>query len=367
MTLVIAGGGTAGHVLPALAVARALVVRGHPPGDIRFVGSSRGLEARLVPQAGFPITLLPGRGVARRLTPTNIGAVLGLSLATVRALRLVARWRPAVVLSVGGYASVPCAAAAVLLGVPLVLHDQNAVPGLANRLAGRFARASAVSFEATALPRAVVTGNPVRAEVLAADRTPAGRRAAREALGLPATGLVLAVFGGSLGARRINEAVVDLVRAWSPGTELTVYHVVGARDWGSRDWESPASESGPDYRAVEYEERMPLVLAAADLALCRAGGTSVAELAAVGLPSVLVPLPSAPGDHQTANAGALVQAGAAVMVADRALSADRLAAELEPLLRDPGRIEAMSKAALGFARPDAAERVAALLERHARP
>ena len=367
MTLVIAGGGTAGHVLPALAVARALVERGRSPAEIRFVGSLRGIEARLVPDAGFAVTLLPGRGVARRLTPANVGAVLGLGLAAVRALGLLARWRPAAVLCVGGYAGVPCAVAAVLLRVPLVLHDQNAVPGLANRLAGRFARASAVSFEATPLPRAVFTGNPVRAEVLAADRSPAGRRAARQALGLPAAGLVLAVFGGSLGARRINEAVAALVGAWSPRTELCVYHVVGSRDWGSRRWASQATADGVRYQAVEYEERMPLLLAAADAALCRAGGTSVAELAAVGLPSILVPLPSAPGDHQTANARALMDAGAAVMVPDHELDADRLAAELEAMLGDPARIEAMGKAALGLARPDAAERVAALLELHARP
>ncbi|MDP8976693.1 MAG: UDP-N-acetylglucosamine--N-acetylmuramyl-(pentapeptide) pyrophosphoryl-undecaprenol N-acetylglucosamine transferase, partial [Actinomycetota bacterium] len=295
-----------------------------------------------------------------------IGAVLGLGLAAVRALRLLARWRPAAVLSVGGYAGVPCAAAAVLLRVPLVLHDQNAVPGLANRLAGRFARASAVSFDGTPLPRAVVTGNPVRPEVLAADRSPDGRRAARQALGLPDTGLVLAVFGGSLGARRINEAVAALVQAWSPGIELTLYHVVGSRDWGSRSWPRQAAREGVGYQAVEYEERMPLLLAAADLALCRAGGTSVAELAAVGLPSILVPLPSAPGDHQTANARALVRAGAAVMVSDDELDANRLGAELEAILADRSRIEAMGQAALGLARPDAAERVAALVESHAR-
>jgi UDP-N-acetylglucosamine--N-acetylmuramyl-(pentapeptide) pyrophosphoryl-undecaprenol N-acetylglucosamine transferase len=289
----------------------------------------------------------------------------------VRAVRLVAGWRPAVVLAVGGYASVPCALAAALLRVPLVLHDQNAVPGLANRMAGRFARASAVSFEGTPLPRPVVTGNPVRPEVLAVDRSPSGRSAARHALGLPDRGLVLAVFGGSLGARRINEAVLALVGDWSLDVELTVYHVVGSRDWASDNWPSRTRaatprQAGPDYRAVEYEERMPLLLAAADVALCRAGGTSVAELAAVGLPSVLVPLPSAPGDHQTANAAALVRSGAAVLVPDEELTAERLAAELEPLLADPGRVEAMGKAALALARPDAAERVAALLEHHAR-
>nr|MDQ3570102.1 UDP-N-acetylglucosamine--N-acetylmuramyl-(pentapeptide) pyrophosphoryl-undecaprenol N-acetylglucosamine transferase [Actinomycetota bacterium] len=341
---VVAGGGTAGHVLPALAAAHALVARGHSADDIRFVGSSRGLEARLVPEAGFNITLLPGRGVVRRLSPANVGAVLGLSSAVAQAVRLMARWRPAVVLAVGGYASVPCAMAAALLRVPLVLHDQNAVPGLANRLAGRFARASAVSFEGTPLPRAVVTGNPVRSEVLAVDRSPGGREAARVGLDLPRTGAVVAVFGGSLGARRINEAVAALVEDWAPRVEVTVYHVVGSRDWATRDWgartrdargRQPGSGSGPPragYRAVQYEQRMPVLLAAADVAVCRAGGTSVAELAAVGLPAVLVPLPSAPGDHQSANAAALVRRGAAVVVPDEELGPGRLLAELEPLL-----------------------------------
>lgn len=364
---VVAGGGTAGHVLPALAVARALVHRGRRPEDIRFVGSSRGLEARLVEEAGFAVTLLPGRGVARRLSVENVGAVLGLTRAVARAVALLARWRPAVVLAVGGYASVPCAVAAAVLRVPLVLHDQNAVPGLANRLAGRFARASAVSFEGTPLPRAVFTGNPVRPEVLAADRSPAGRRAARQALGIDPARQVLAVFGGSLGARRINEAIIALVeRDWTPGAGLSVYHVVGSRDWGSRSWETPSGGTGVRYKAVEYEPRMPLLLASADLALCRAGGTSVAELAAVGLPSVLVPLPSAPGDHQTANAMALAERDAAVVVPDADLTPERLAAELRTLLADPSRTAAMGKAALGLARPDAADQVAALVEHHAR-
>ncbi|MGH9179971.1 MAG: UDP-N-acetylglucosamine--N-acetylmuramyl-(pentapeptide) pyrophosphoryl-undecaprenol N-acetylglucosamine transferase, partial [Acidimicrobiales bacterium] len=203
---VVAGGGTAGHVLPALAVARALVDRGHEPGTLHFVGSQRGLEARLVPEAGLPLTLLPGRGIARRLTLDNVGAAAGLARGVGQALLLMRRLRPSVVLSVGGYASVPCAVAAAALRVPLVLHEQNAVPGLANRLMGRFARSSAVAFEATPLPRAVVTGNPVRPEVAAVDRARDGARA-RVALGLPADRSVLAIFGGSLGALRLNRAV----------------------------------------------------------------------------------------------------------------------------------------------------------------
>ena len=353
---VVAGGGTAGHVLPAVAVARALVARGREPGTIRFVGSRRGVEATLVPAAGFEVTLLPGRGIARRLTWANVGAVLGLVAALWQGLVLVLRHRPAVVLSVGGYASVPCAVAAVVCRVPLVLHEQNAVPGLANRLVGRFARAAAVSYPGTRLPRAEVTGNPVREEVRAA----VDRDEARAALGLPADRLVVAAFGGSLGARSINRAVEGLAGLWSSRHDVVLYHVTGRRD-GIR---LPGSEV---YRPVEYEDRMPLLLAAADVVVCRAGGTTVAELAVVGVPSVLVPLPGAPGDHQTANAGALVRVGAAVLVPDGELDAERLAAELEPLLSSPARLAAMAAAANDIAVPDAADRVAALVERHARP
>ena len=365
---VIAGGGTAGHVLPALAVGQALVSRGRPPSAVHFVGSARGIEARLVPAAGFEVTLLPGRGIARRLTAANIGAVAGTVRAAGGALTLLARLRPRVVLVVGGYASVPCALGAALLRVPIVVHEQNAVPGLANRLAARFARASAVSFDGTDLPRAVTTGNPVRPEVLAVDRSPAGRAAAKQSLGLPEDRMVLAVFGGSLGARRINEAVSGIADGWAQRADLTVYHVVGSRDWAR--FGAPVSPPGTDgglvYRAVEYEERMPTLLAAADVAVCRAGGTSVAELAAVGLPAVFVPLPIAPNDHQTANASALVAAGAAVIVPDAELTPERLMAELGPLLEDPGRRQAMEVAGRALARPDAADRVASLMEQHAR-
>lgn len=366
---IIAGGGTAGHVLPALAVGQALVGRGHAPGSVHYVGSARGLEARLVPAAGFEVTLLPGRGIARRLTPANAGAAAGIARAAVRAVGLVARRRPRVVLVVGGYASVPCALAAAALRVPMVVHEQNAVPGLANRLAARFARASAVSFEGTDLPRAVTTGNPVRPEVLAVDRSSEGRAAARVALGLPPDRLVVAVFGGSLGARRVNEAVRGLAEAWVARADLAVYHVVGSRDWATFRPPTPSPSSldagGLLYRAVEYEERMPLLLAAADVAVCRAGGTSVAELAAVGLPAVFVPLPIAPHDHQTANASALVGAGAAVLVPDAELTPERLVAEVGPLLDDDGRREAMEAAGRALARPDAAGQVASLMELHA--
>lgn len=366
----LAGGGTAGHVVPALAVARALVARGHAPESIHFVGSARGQEAHLVPEAGFSATLLTGRGISRRLSAgalvANAGAVAGLAGAVARALVLVARSRPRAVLSVGGYASVPAAAAAVLLRRPLVLQEQNAVPGSANRLFARFAAATAVAFDGTALPRAVVTGNPLRPEIVALDRSAGGVAAARRALGLPPGAVVVAVTGGSLGSRRINEATFGLVQAWADRAGVAVRHAVGRRDWAGVQAALPQPPAGGlVYQPVEFEDRMAELLAAADVAVCRSGG-SVAELAAAGLPAVLVPLPGAPGDHQTANAAALVRAGAAVMVPDAELTAARLAAELTGLVDDPGRRASMVAAAARLGRPDAADRVADLVERHAR-
>ena len=363
----IAGGGTAGHTLPGIAIGRALVGRGHPASAIHFVGSERGSEVRLVPEAGFTLTALPGRGIQRKLTPDNIGAVIGLIRAFAKALGLIHRRRPSVVVALGGYASVACALAAVLYRIPVVVAEQNAVPGAANRVVARFARAAAVSFPGTDLPRAVVTGNPVRPEILAVDRS-RDRAAARDRLGLPEDRVVVLAFGGSLGARRINRAVTGLVERWADRTDVAVRHVVGERDWDdpSARGEEQAVTSGILYRPVRYEDDMPTALAAADVVLARAGATRVAELAVLGLPSVLVPLPIATADHQTANARGLVDLDAACLVPDAELDVDRLVAELDPLVTDGARREAMGVAALGLGRPDAADRVADLVVEHAR-
>ena len=362
---IIAGGGTAGHVVPGIAVARALVERGRDPDSIHFVGAARGIETELVPDAGFGLTVLPGRGLQRRLTWDNVAAAWGLLRALVQAIGLVRRRRPDVVLALGGFASAACALAAVLWRVPLVVADQNARAGAANRLVGRFARACAVPFADTDLPRAVVTGNPVGDAVLAVgrDRDVAG---ARHVLDLPPDRTVVVVFAGSLGSRRLNQAVYGAVDRWRDRADLAVHHVVGARDWDDR----PDVARGPVdgalvYRTVRYEDRMDLVLAAADLAVCRSGGTTVAELAVVGVPAVLVPLPIATRDHQTANAQPLVRAGAAVLVADDELDTDRLVREVDALVSG-GRLPQMGEAARALGRPDAADAVADLVERSAR-
>ncbi|CAB4916736.1 unannotated protein [freshwater metagenome] len=360
----VAGGGTAGHVLPGLAVASALVDRGHERSSIHFVGSERGLERTLVPDAGFGVTLLPGRGIQRRLTLENIAAAWGLLRAVAKGVGIVRRRRPKVVLVLGGYASIACTIGAVIWRVPIVVMEQNARGGAANRLAGRFAKACAVPFVETDLPRSVVTGNPVRAEVLAINRE-RDRVAARASLGVTGDRTFIAVVTGSLGSRKVNEAVFAAVPKWSTRTDLSIRHVIGSRDWESVQDSLPEGD-GLEYLAVRYEDHMDTVLAAADLLIGRAGGTTVAELAEVGVAGVLVPLPNAPRDHQTANAAALVRAGAAVLIPDADLDGDRLVAEVQPLLDDPSKLERMGTAAHTLAQPDAADAVAELVERHAR-
>jgi len=370
---VVAGGGTGGHVFEALAVARALCAAGHEPAEIEIMGSRRGQEAALLASAGFPLTLLPGRGIVRRMGPrdllANAGAVAGTAWATVRAWVSMAHRRPRVVVSVGGYASFPAAAAAVGWRVPLVLVNIDAVPGLVHRVLGRFAAASAVAFPNTPLPRSVVTGTPVRDEVAAVRRSPDAARRARSMLDIPQDRMTVAVFGGSLGARTINEAVATLARRWSSRRDRTVYHVTGRRGWeqGRQDGDAPTGSPADQlcYRAVPFEDRMELLYQAADVMVCRAGAVTVAELAVVGIPAVLVPLPGAPSDHQTANAGLLASAGAAVLLPDAECVGSRLESVLDELLGDRGRLEAMGTEARRLGRPDAAARVAEVVVRHA--
>lgn len=353
----VTGGGTGGHVYPALALADALVAAGHPRDAIRFVGSARGLEATAVPAAGYGIDLLPGRGLQRRLTLANVGALWGALVALVRALRIVGRRRPRVVVGVGGYASLPCVVAARLRRVPVVVHEQNAAPGLANRIAVRLGARPAVSLPGTPLPGATLVGNPVREAIARVERRPA--------TGPP---LVLA-FGGSLGARRLNEAMVELYGRWRGRDDVRVHHVAGRRDHVAvaaalEDARAPGDRVG--WTVVEYEERMDERYAEASVAVCRAGAVTVAELAAAGVPAVLVPLPGAPGDHQTRNALALVDAGAAVLVPDDECTGERVGDELDALLADPARLDRMGASARSVARPDAAARLAAMVEEAAR-
>jgi len=367
---VVTGGGTGGHVYPALAIADELVRRGHPPATIRFLGSARGLEADAVPAAGFAIDLLPGRGLLRSLRPRaiaqNLRTAADTVVAALRAFVLVRRLRPAVVVGVGGYAAAPALLAARVLRIPTVVHEQNAAPGVVNRLAVALGARAAVSLPDTALRGARLTGNPVRAAIVAGTRPDVASGAATAR---PSGARVVGVFGGSLGARRVNDATLELARRWRDRAGCTIRHVTGRRDYQRcvEEWERrPPGTDALNYELVEYEEDMAGFYRRADVVVTRAGAVTVAELAVAATPAVVVPLPGAPSDHQGANGRALAAAGAAVLVPDDRCDGARLAAELDALLGAPERLDAMRRAARSLSRPDAAAAVVDLVEEAAR-
>ena len=366
-TVLLAGGGTGGHVFPSLAVAEALRAAA-PDLAVEFVGSARGLESTLVPAAGWQLHTIEAAPLARKVSLATLRLPLILARA-VRQTRAVLAARHAVGAVVfGGYVSVPLALAARSARIPLVVHEQNAVPGVANRLAGRWAAAVALTHRGSGFGRVtpVVTGNPVRPG-LDADTIAGAKAEALATFGLEPNRTTLLVFGGSQGARRINTATVDSARRWHEPQRLQILHAAGRRDFAEIDAAWTAAREGasehdiPLVRCVDFIERMDLAYAAADAVVCRAGASTLAELTVLGLPSVLVPYPHATADHQTANARSVAEAGGARVVADEQFDAERLVAEAEPLLLDDATRGAMSAAARAFGRPDAAERVAALL------
>jgi undecaprenyldiphospho-muramoylpentapeptide beta-N-acetylglucosaminyltransferase len=360
-TIVITGGGTAGHVFPGLAVAEALVGDGYSRSQVSFVGSKRGMEATLVPDAGFEITLLGGRGVVRRLSPQNIGALFGLMVAYVRSVVYMVRHRPRVVVSVGGYASVPCALAGVLLRIPIIVVNVDAVPGLANRIVGRFAVRCAVALPGTPLPRTVVTGAPLREEIEQVTRSEDERNVARDKLVIAENARVVVVTGGSLGARQINRATLSLAHMWKDRQDVVIIHLVGERNLATVEDELSVTEIGPNYRYLGFSDDMPTLLRVADVMVCRAGAMTVAELTLCGAPSILVPLPGAPNDHQRKNAEVLVENGAAAMIEDAVLDGTALSDMLLLLLDDAQRLHHMSNAARTLGRPKAAQAIARLV------
>jgi undecaprenyldiphospho-muramoylpentapeptide beta-N-acetylglucosaminyltransferase len=356
--VLITGGGTAGHVLPGLAVAEALVRAGVARSDVHVVGARRGMEADLVPAQGFPVTLYDLRNFPRRLTLAHLGPAASLAVAFVRALRLVGRLRPRAVLSVGGYASVPTVLAARLRRVPVVALSYDALPGRASRLAARLAKATAVAFPDSRLPRPVLTGAPLRDEILAVDPQ-RDRDAARLALGLPLDRHVVGVVGGSLGSMALIEAAAALCERWATRHDVAVRLVCGTR-YTER---APMPRDGADgvlLQVVPFEAHMEHLYAAVDVLVARAGATTVAEVAVVGVPCVLVPWPLAAEDHQTVNARWLADEGGAVVIAEPDLGR-RLATEVERLLSSPEDRARLACAARTVGRRDAAEAVAALV------
>lgn len=365
-TVLVAGGGTAGHVFPAIAVAQELR-RLEPDLEPVFIGVADRLESTLVPAAGFTLHEIQTVSIPRRLSP-KLASVPAALRRAMRHCEQIAREVGAIgAVTFGGYVSFPVDWAVARLHLPLVIHEQNAVPGLANRIAARWADRIAVTVPGSAdrfrhPERVAVTGNPVRNEVLAVDRE-AERPAARERLGLRPDVPTLLVFGGSQGARSLNNAVIAAHPHW-PDLPLQILHAAGTalyRD-AAAGWErARASRPGMTVRLVEFLERMADAYAAADVVVCRAGATSIAELTALGLPAVLVPYPHATADHQTLNAQALAQAGGAVVIEDDRIDGAALVEAVTPLLTDPARYAEMASSSRAFGRRDAATNVARLL------
>ena len=358
--VVITGGGTGGHVFPMLAIAERLRARGLDATDLRFVGSERGQEKVLLATSGVELTLLSGRGIKRSLRARalvdNVGAVLGILGAVVVALNLVRKWRPSVVVSVGGYASFAVSFAAVCWRRPLVLVDLDASEGAAHRLLGRFATVRCCAF-ASSEPNAVVTGAPLRDEIVSVDRAASARRAARALLVPPIEDerTVVVVMTGSLGATRVNRAVSELAHEWSHRRDVTIVHVTGRRDFGTVRRSMPTTE-GLDYRVVEFGDMVQL-WSVCDVAVCRAGATTVAELTALSIASILVPLPNAPGDHQTKNARVVADAGGAVVISDQRCSASSLAQALDEIMV-PATRDVMERCAGSLGRTESSEAIA---------
>jgi UDP-N-acetylglucosamine--N-acetylmuramyl-(pentapeptide) pyrophosphoryl-undecaprenol N-acetylglucosamine transferase len=345
--IVIAAGGTAGHVVPALAVAEALRERG---AEVEFIGGSRA-EAELVPAAGFSIERIRVRGIDRRNPFRAVWAIFLSIYGGFRAHTLLRRFGADAVLGAGGYVTGPVGLAAKTLRLPLVLTEADSHLGVANRLLAPFARRVFLSFpiEGRNGSKWVVSGRPVPKGTGRADRA-----AARARFGIGPDEPCLLVFGGSLGARRLNEAALDAFGRASP---CAVIHAAGRRDYDDLRRRLDEFGSPPHYHLYPYIEPFADPLAAADLVVARAGG-SVMEVAAAGLPAVLVPFPHAAADHQTSNARFFERAGAAVVVPDADLDGPRLAREVAALLGAPQRIAAMTKAARALAKPDAAETIA---------
>lgn len=352
--IVLAGGGTAGHIEPMLAVADALRVA-DPDGRLTCLGTSRGLEVDLVPARGYELQLIPPVPLPRRPT-LDLLLVPGRLWNSVRAAAQILRdTRAEAVVGFGGYVALPAYLAAQRAHIPIVVHEQNSVPGLANRIAARFADVVAVTFPGTPLAGAEVVGMPLRPTIANLDRA-AMRAQARAHFGLDPGRPTLLVFGGSQGARSLNTAMaaaVDRLRA----KNIQILHAVGGKNLVV----DPESRTGSaPYVVLPYVERMDLAYAAADLALCRAGAVTCAELSAVGLPAVFVPLPIGNGE-QRRNAEPVVEAGGGLLVEDSALTPDSIVGTVADLLLDDIRLRAMAAATARFGRRDAAARMAELV------
>ncbi len=351
MRAILAGGGTGGHVIPALAIAHELQKRYDP--EVLFIGTARGIENRLVPAAGFELRLVKVGALNKVSLKTRVKTLFDLPRAVWDARRILTEFRPDIVIGVGGYASGPAMLAAILKGTPTLAFEPNVVPGFANRMVARKVSGAAVHFEETAryFRNAEVTGVPVREAFFKIAGQPTDN-----------ANPTLLVFGGSQGANAINQAMIQcLPELVKQMPNVHIIHQTGER--GYNDAQAAYQQAGLSAEVFPFITDMPAFFARADLILCRSGASTVAEITAAGKPAVFVPFPLAADDHQRINAQALERVGAAVVVEETKLERVWLADTIAALLGDPGRLQRMSTAARSLAHPDAARDIAEMAGR----
>jgi UDP-N-acetylglucosamine--N-acetylmuramyl-(pentapeptide) pyrophosphoryl-undecaprenol N-acetylglucosamine transferase len=353
MRILIAGGGTGGHVIPALAMARELKAR--YDAEILFVGTAHGIENRLVPQAGFQLELIKVGALKNVGMATRLRTLMDLPRAILHARKIVREFRPQVVVGVGGYASGPAMAAAILGRIPTLAFEANYVPGFANRVVGRRVSAAAVHFPETEryFHNARVVGVPVRPEFSSI--------APRSANARP----TLLVFGGSQGAHAINQAVTAAItEVQRQVPDVHIIHQTGERDYN--DVQAAYTRAGISAEVSAFIDNMPQAFAQADLLVCRAGASTVAENTAAGKPAIFIPFPRAADDHQRRNAEAVAKSGAAIVISETELSPQRLAQAITELFTDRERLRQMSEKARALSHPDATKEVAQMIAELAR-
>lgn len=364
MRIVLTGGGTGGHIYPAIAVGKQMM-REHPNAKLLYIGTERGLESRIVPEAGIPFESIDITGFKRKLSLDNVQTVIRFLKGVRRSKELLRRFKADAVVGTGGYVCGPVVYAAARLGIPTLIHEQNVIPGLTNKFLARYADCVAVSFQESLAhfgkaKRTVHTGNPCATHVAAANRNKG-----YAALGLPEGSRIVLVVGGSRGAKAINEAMVDMAPLLGrlPGVHFVF---VTGETYFERTMERirQVTPIVANYLHVHpYLHNMPEVLAATTLVVGRAGASSLAEITALGLPSILIPSPNVTNNHQEANARSLVEAGAAEMVLEKDLRGAELLDRIDAILSDEHRLRSMRRASEGLGMPDAAERIAAELNR----
>lgn len=360
LRVIVSGGGTGGHIYPAITIMRAIQER-EPAAEFLYVGTRHGLESDIVPKEGIPFATVELQGFERHFTLSNVKRAGKAMLGVAKAMGIVKRFRPDVVVGTGGYVCGPVLMAASLLHVPTLIQEQNVVPGITNRLLSRF-----VTKVAAGVPEAMVhfpsrkvscTGNPIRRDVMEASR-----EEGLKAFGLDGDRLIVLISGGSRGARSINQAMVGVLKAAAHHPEVQFLHVTGKLEY--EDVLNRLADAGVDLKQsshihVEpYLYNMPLALAVADLAIFRAGAIGLAELMARGIPSILIPYPYAAENHQEHNARAVMSAGAARMILNKDLTSDVLQKELKGLLDHPEELARMAEASRALGKPEAAGEIA---------